>query len=44
MYFHFPIEAPTFGSRSLVTNPWDLTASPEGWHSNGLQLFEYIRK
>lgn len=33
--FPFPIEAPTFGAKSIVTNPWDLTASPEGWHSNG---------
>ncbi|MCE3075961.1 T9SS-dependent M36 family metallopeptidase [Chryseobacterium gwangjuense] len=33
--FPFPIEAPTFGSRSVVTNPWNLTASPEGWHSDG---------
>lgn len=33
--FPFPLEAPTFGSRTLVTNPWDLAASPEGWHSNG---------
>ncbi|UQB70090.1 T9SS-dependent M36 family metallopeptidase [Epilithonimonas zeae] len=33
--FPFPLEAPTFGSRAIVTNPWDLTASPEGWHSNG---------
>lgn len=33
--FPFPIEAPTFGSRTIVTNPWDLTVSPEGWHSNG---------
>ena len=33
--FPFPIEAPTFGSRAIVSNPWDLTASPEGWHSNG---------
>lgn len=33
--FPFPIEGPTFGSRSLVSNPWDLAASPEGWHSNG---------
>lgn len=33
--FPFPLEAPTFGARSMVTNPWDLTASPEGWHSNG---------
>lgn len=33
--FPFPSEAPTFGSRALVSNPWDLEASPEGWHSNG---------
>jgi len=33
--FPFPLEAPTFGARTIVTNPWDLTASPEGWHSNG---------
>lgn len=33
--FALPVEAPTFGSRSIVSNPWDLTASPEGWHSDG---------
>ncbi|WP_333851993.1 T9SS-dependent M36 family metallopeptidase [Epilithonimonas sp.] len=37
--FPFPVEAPTFGSRTIVTNPWDLTASPEGWHSNGTSNF-----
>ena len=37
--FAFPLEAPTFGSRTIVTNPWDLTASPEGWHSNGTSNF-----
>lgn len=31
--FKFPLEAPSFGKRSIVSNPWDLTASPEGWHS-----------
>ncbi|PZU87222.1 MAG: metalloprotease [Chryseobacterium sp.] len=41
--FPFPIEAPTFGSRSLVTNPWDLTASPEGWHSNGTTSYSNTR-
>ncbi|MEO8148243.1 MAG: M36 family metallopeptidase [Bacteroidia bacterium] len=30
--FPFPIEAPTFGSRSLVTDPSDPGASPFGWH------------
>ncbi|MDR6158089.1 extracellular elastinolytic metalloproteinase [Chryseobacterium sp. SLBN-27] len=33
--FPFPIEAPTFGSRAIVTNPWILASSPEGWHSDG---------
>lgn len=38
--FPFPIEAPTFGSRSVVSNPWDLNASPEGWHSNGTSNYQ----
>lgn len=33
--FPFPVEAPTFGTRSVVTNPWILASSPEGWHSDG---------
>lgn len=33
--FPFPVEAPTFGARTIVNDPWDLNASPEGWHSNG---------
>lgn len=37
--FPFPVEAPTYGSRSIVTNPWNLTASPEGWHSDGVTHF-----
>nr|WP_314497294.1 T9SS-dependent M36 family metallopeptidase [uncultured Chryseobacterium sp.] len=32
--FALPIEAPTFGTRSILTNPWT-AASPEGWHSTG---------
>ncbi len=32
--FPLPIEAPTFGSRAIVNNPWILSSSPEGWHSN----------
>ncbi|KPE51323.1 T9SS-dependent M36 family metallopeptidase [Chryseobacterium indologenes] len=39
----FPVEAPTFGSRSLITNPWDLTASPEGWHSDGSNHYTITR-
>ncbi|MGV4413375.1 T9SS-dependent M36 family metallopeptidase [Chryseobacterium sp. T1] len=31
--FKLPIEAPTFGAREIVSNPWDLSASPLGWHS-----------
>ena len=41
--FAFPVEAPTFGTRSIVTNPWDLGASPEGWHSNGVESFTYTK-
>ncbi|MDR2236143.1 MAG: T9SS-dependent M36 family metallopeptidase [Chryseobacterium sp.] len=41
--FALPLEAPTFGSRSLVTNPWDLTTSPEGWHSDGTNHYTNTR-
>ncbi|WP_228455395.1 T9SS-dependent M36 family metallopeptidase [Chryseobacterium sp. Tr-659] len=33
--FPLPIESPTFGTRSIINNPWILNASPEGWHSDG---------
>jgi len=34
--FPDPIESPSHGVRSAVTNPWNLTASPFGWHdTNG---------
>ncbi len=34
--FDMPIESPSHGARSLVTSPWNLTASPFGWHdTNG---------
>ncbi|MGU3376631.1 T9SS-dependent M36 family metallopeptidase [Chryseobacterium sp. M5A1_1a] len=39
----FPVEAPTFGSRTLVNNPWELTASPEGWHSDGTNHYTITR-
>ncbi|WP_294288207.1 T9SS-dependent M36 family metallopeptidase [uncultured Chryseobacterium sp.] len=32
--FPLPVESPTFGSRAIVNNPWILSSSPEGWHSN----------
>lgn len=30
--FAFPTEAPSFGNRTLLTDPADATASPYGWH------------
>ncbi|REC52330.1 MULTISPECIES: T9SS-dependent M36 family metallopeptidase [Chryseobacterium] len=41
--FPLPVEAPSFGSRSVVNNPWDLTASPEGWHSTGTASYTNTR-
>ncbi|AZB08068.1 T9SS C-terminal target domain-containing protein [Chryseobacterium sp. G0162] len=41
--FPLPIESATFGSRSIVTNPWLPTASPEGWHSDGTNHYTYTR-
>lgn len=41
--FPLPIEAPTFGSRSIINNPWNLTASPEGWHSDGTNHYTVTR-
>jgi len=38
-----PIEAPTFGSFAIVNNPWDLIASPEGWHSDGVNNYTNTR-
>jgi hypothetical protein len=41
--FPLPIESATFGSRSLVSNPWILAASPEGWHSDGTTHYNITR-
>ncbi len=41
--YALPVEAPSFGPRKIVTNPWDLTASPEGWHSDGVNHYTYTR-
>ncbi|MFP8896009.1 T9SS-dependent M36 family metallopeptidase [Chryseobacterium cucumeris] len=41
--FPLPVEAPTFGARSIISNPWDLTASPEGWHSDGTNSYTITR-
>ncbi len=32
--FALPLEAPSFGARSLVTDPHSTSASPFGWHDN----------
>lgn len=40
--FPFPIESPNHGSRQLVSNPADATASPYGWHDvDGIAGAEY---
>ncbi|SIP90519.1 Por secretion system C-terminal sorting domain-containing protein [Chryseobacterium sp. RU37D] len=41
--FALPTEAPTFGGRSVLNNPWDITASPEGWHSDGINNYTNTR-
>ena len=41
--FPFPIEAPTFGARSLVVNPYMVTSSPEGWHYDGSTRYTITR-
>ncbi|GEN70200.1 T9SS-dependent M36 family metallopeptidase [Chryseobacterium lathyri] len=41
--FPMPIEAPTFGTRSIISNPWILNASPEGWHSDGITHYTVTR-
>ncbi|MCF8256834.1 MAG: M36 family metallopeptidase [Flavobacteriales bacterium] len=40
--FPLPVEAPTFGTRSLMEDPADPIASPFGWHdTNGADGAEY---
>lgn len=41
--FPLPIEAPSFGARSIVSNPWILASSPEGWHSDGTNHYTITR-
>lgn len=36
--YAFPLEAPSFGSRSILTNPADPVASPYGWHDTNGQV------
>jgi subtilisin-like proprotein convertase family protein len=40
--YAMPVESPFFGSRSVVSNPENLTASPYGWHdTNGADGAEF---
>ncbi|MFT6689417.1 MAG: extracellular elastinolytic metalloproteinase [Saprospiraceae bacterium] len=32
--FALPVESPSFGSRSVITNPHNIVASPFGWHDD----------
>jgi hypothetical protein len=41
--FPLPIEAPTFGGRSIVNNPWLVASSPEGWHYDGTTHYTSTR-
>lgn len=41
--FALPLEGATFGTRTAVTNPWILSSSPEGWHSNGTTHYTNTR-
>ncbi len=41
--FALPLESATFGSRSIISNPWMLNASPEGWHSDGTTHYTNTR-
>ncbi|WP_426277253.1 T9SS-dependent M36 family metallopeptidase [Chryseobacterium sp. S-02] len=41
--FAMPLESATFGSRSIISNPWMLNASPEGWHSDGTTHYTNTR-
>lgn len=41
--FKLPIEAPTFGARSIISNPWIIGSSPEGWHYDGTSHYTYSR-
>jgi len=37
--FPRPVESPNHGSRALLTDPFDPTASPLGWHDTGTSSF-----
>lgn len=40
--YNAPVESPNHGPRTFVSTPWDLTASPFGWHdTNGAAGAEF---
>ncbi|MEM1041633.1 MAG: T9SS-dependent M36 family metallopeptidase [Bacteroidota bacterium] len=39
----YPLEAPSFGGRTLEVNPADPTASPLGWHDTGAVQYTITR-
>lgn len=40
--FNIPVESPLYGSRTLLSNPWDSVASPFGWHDvDGVKGADY---
>lgn len=41
--FALPLEAPTFGDRSVINNPWNLVASRDGWHNDGTTSYTITR-
>lgn len=41
--FPLPVEAPTFGERSLLNNPWDITASSLGWQNDNTTEYTITR-
>ncbi len=41
--FPFPVEAPSFGGRDLLTNPWDLASSSLGWQNDNTTEYNITR-
>lgn len=41
--FALPAEAPSFAGRTLLTNPWLLDASPNGWQQDNSATYSYTR-
>ena len=41
--YAFPTESPSFGDRTLVSNPWNVNQSPYGWHRDGTTEYTISR-